>query len=279
MYWLLPRSHPGALTTHERAGVRFSCAQNHSLPHGPAARLLMVWMHLEGPAHRGRRAAARALARSVRRGARPRRRRRSPSRPSRLCACTVSQEDWACPIATHARRSPAPRRFASARRFMRRFRAHRLEVSLPCLRELSGIPELLDPYLRKCYTREYYRLDFTMPSTRAMLRHGSLMRMLYLTFSEVWAASARRPCSAWKELYQEFAEPPSPEPTERELLRVPRPREHRPAHGLHARDQVPVRRTTGMQARSLVRSLKARSGSPGPAPGDPGPDAAPSGSG
>ena len=216
MYWLLPRSHPGALTTHERAGVRFSCAQNHSLPHGPAARLLMVWMHLEAQRTGG---GELALGRSLEAfaGALDLDAAALAEQTERLCACTVSQEDWTCPIATYTRLAGAPALRLGAP-LHAAFRAHRLEVSLPCLRELSGIPELLDPYLRKCYTQEYYRLDFTMPSTRAMLRHGSLMRMLYLTFSEVWAASARRPCSAWNELYQEFAEPPSPEPTQRELL-------------------------------------------------------------
>ena len=137
MYWLLPRSHPGALTTHERAGVRFSCAQNRTLPHGPAARLLMVWMHLEAQRTGG---GELALGRSLEAFARALDLDAAElaEQTERLCACTVSQEDWTCPIATYTRLAGAPALRLGAP-LHAAFRAHRLEVSLPCLRELSGM--------------------------------------------------------------------------------------------------------------------------------------------
>ena len=109
-----------------------------------------------------------------------------------------------------------------------------------------------------------------MPSTREMLRDGSLMRMLYLTFSEVWAASARRPCSAWKELYQEFAEPPSPEPTQRELLefRDRASTDQLMAFALETKYLFDERRHAGMVSRSVSEGPVLA----GAGPGDPGPD-------
>ena len=216
MYWLLPRSHAGALTTHERAGVRFSTSKDCTLPHGATARLLLVWMHLEAQ-HTG--CGELPLGRWLEKfaatlGLDPD---ELAEQTERLCACTVSQEHWTCPVATHATLAGAPAIRLGAP-LLEALRAHRLEVSLPCLRELLSMPELLDHYLRKCYTQEYYRLDLTTPSTRAMLHDRPMMHALYLSFSALWAASARRPCSAWHELYQELAEPPSPEPTPRELL-------------------------------------------------------------
>ena len=213
MYWLLPRSHPGALTTHESAGVRFSTPRGHGLPHGAAARLLMVWMHLEAertgcaelPLGRSLEAFARALDIDAEELA---------EQIRRLGACTLFHEGWTCPIATPA---PGPALRLGAPLY-ETLRAHRLEVSLPCLRALSRVPALLDHYLRKCYTREYYRVDLTMPSARAMLRDSSHILEWYVAFSALWTTSARRPCSAWEHLYQELAERPSPEPTACELL-------------------------------------------------------------
>ena len=86
----------------------------------------------------------------------------------RLCACTLSHEDWTCPIATPVP-GPALRLGAPLYEALRR---HPLDVSERCLRALRSAPALLDHYLRKCYTEEYYRVDLDTPSVREMLRIG-----------------------------------------------------------------------------------------------------------
>ena len=98
------------------------------------------------------------------------------------------------------------------------FRRHPIEVSAPCLRDLRTAVHLLDYYLRKCYTREYYRVDLTMPSVRDLLRLGPEAGPLYRALSAAWRAASPRPGSGWAQLYQECAEHPSPAPTERERL-------------------------------------------------------------
>ena len=178
MYWLLPRFRPGALTTHERAGVRFSTAQDHTLPHGATARLLMVWMHIEaqrtGCAELPLGRLLEAFAGELDLDAAER-----AEQTERLCACTVSQEDWTCPIATHATAAGGPALRLGAP-LHEALRDHRLEVSLPCLRELHGFPELLDHYLRKCYTVELYRKVRLAcregMSERAAARHFGISR-------------------------------------------------------------------------------------------------------
>ena len=210
MYWLLPRSPPGALTTHERAGVRFSTSGDRGLPHGAAARLLMVWMHREAqrtgggelPLGYSLEKFARALDLDAAELA---------EQTERLCACTVSQAGRTCPIATRTTPAHGPALRLGAP-LLETLRRHRLEVSLPCLRELSRIPAPLDHYLRTCYTREYYRVDITMPSVREMLRTRPALRELYLGFSAIWEAYVHPPGSGWERLYQELAEPPSPQP-------------------------------------------------------------------
>lgn len=212
MYWLLPRSHPGARTVHERAGVRFSTTDGGPLPHGATARLLMVWIHLEAQRTaspelaRGR--SLDAFARSLGLDAAA-----WAAQTERLCACTLSREDWTCPIATPVP-GPALRLGAPLHRALRR---HPLEVSERCLRELRSAPELLDHYLRKCYTEEYYRVDLTTPSVRELLRVGPQAGPFYKLCAEIRRIGVPRPRTPWAGLYQELAERPAPAPTEGEL--------------------------------------------------------------
>ena len=213
MYWLLPRSHCAARAPHERAGVRFSSTDDGPLPQGAAARLLLVWMHLEAQRTKSPTLALghslEAFARSLDLDAAA-----LAGQAGRLCACTVSHEGATGPMATPV---PGPAlRLGTA--LHEAFRRHPLEVSAPCLRDLSTAVHLLDYYLRKCYTREYYRVDLTMPGVRELLRLGPEAGSLYRALSAVWRAASPGPGSGWARLYQECAERPSPAPTERELL-------------------------------------------------------------
>ena len=212
MYWLLPRSHPGARTVHERAGVRFSTTDGGPLPHGATARLLMVWMHLEVQRTAGqeldRGRSLEAFARSLGLDAAA-----WAAQTERLCACTLSHEDWTCPIATPAP-GPALRLGAPLYEALRR---HPFDVSERCLRALRSAPALLDHYLRKCYTEEYYRVDLDTPSVREMLRLGPEAGTLYKVGSELWRIRVPGPATPWTGLYQELAERPAPAPTEAEL--------------------------------------------------------------
>ena len=212
MYWLLPRSQSTSRAPHERAGVRFSTTDGGPLPHGATARLLMVGMHLEvqrtGDQALARGRALDAFARSLGLDAAA-----WAAQIERLCACTLSHEDWTCPIATPAP-GPALRLGAPLHRALLR---HPLEVSERCLRELRSAPEELDQYLRKCYTGEYYRIDLDAPSVREMLRIGPQAGTLYELCSKVWRIGVPRPRTPWAGLYQELAERPAPAPTEGEL--------------------------------------------------------------
>ena len=92
-----------------------------------------------------------------------------------------------------------------------------LDVSERCLRELRSAPELLDHYLRKCYTEEYYRVDLTTPSVRELLRVGPQAGPFYTLCAEIRRRGVPRPRTPWAGLYQELAERPAPAPTEGEL--------------------------------------------------------------
>ena len=131
MYWLLPRSHCAARAPHERAGVRFSSTDDGPLPQGAAARLLLVWMHLEAQRTKSPTLALghslEAFARSLDLDAAA-----LAGQAGRLCACTVSHEGATGPMATPV---PGPAlRLGTA--LHEAFRRHPLEVSAPCLRDL-----------------------------------------------------------------------------------------------------------------------------------------------
>lgn len=47
MMWTLPRSHPGASTTHERPSACLTASRDRGLPYGTVARVLLAWMYAE----------------------------------------------------------------------------------------------------------------------------------------------------------------------------------------------------------------------------------------